>query len=156
MMPISFDCACGKKYRVKDEAAGRSLTCQACGQLIRVPKPLAPISAEALPIDLGDPTIDAKIATLTVQVKTLRRKAWWWRLAGSIALAASLASSGFNMLADLGERSRTSINRRLVRAEAIESKVVIAESFAIRDADGKPRGRLWMHAGTGTEFHPHG
>src|SRR4051812_6202311 len=48
-MPITFDCICGKRYRVKDEAAGRSFACQACRQKVIVPSLLA----VDLEIDLG-------------------------------------------------------------------------------------------------------
>ncbi len=44
-MPITFDCVCGKRYRVKDSGAGRSFDCQACGQRSVVPIPDA--------VDLG-------------------------------------------------------------------------------------------------------
>jgi hypothetical protein len=137
---------------VKDEAAGRSLACQGCGQLIRVPRPSTPIPADAMPIDLGDPSVDARIASLTEHVKTLRRNAWWWRLAGSAALAASLSTSGIALLADIGERSRTSINRPLVRAEAITTKVISAESFVIRDEEGRPRGGFGCMPGQAPSF----
>ena len=36
-MPISFDCACGRKIRTADENAGRSASCPACGVTVLVP-----------------------------------------------------------------------------------------------------------------------
>jgi hypothetical protein len=36
-MSISFQCACGKQYRVKDELGGKSVRCTACGRRVNVP-----------------------------------------------------------------------------------------------------------------------
>jgi hypothetical protein len=36
-MPIDFQCQCGKRYRVKDEMAGKPAKCKACGHTMRVP-----------------------------------------------------------------------------------------------------------------------
>lgn len=36
-MPISFDCSCGKRFRVKDELAGKRARCPACGTVLVVP-----------------------------------------------------------------------------------------------------------------------
>ncbi len=42
-MPIDFSCpGCKKKYRVKDELAGRTLRCKACQTQFAVPRPQAP------------------------------------------------------------------------------------------------------------------
>jgi hypothetical protein len=38
-MPISVTCACGRSLRVKDEAAGRKVSCTACGTAVAVPRP---------------------------------------------------------------------------------------------------------------------
>lgn len=38
-MPISAACACGKRFRVPDDKAGRTLTCKECGGTFRVPRP---------------------------------------------------------------------------------------------------------------------
>jgi hypothetical protein len=43
-MPIAFDCACGKAFRVPDEHAGKRTKCPACGGALTVPAP--PASAE--------------------------------------------------------------------------------------------------------------
>jgi hypothetical protein len=37
MMAIRFACICGKRYQVKDSAAGHKATCNACGLSFRVP-----------------------------------------------------------------------------------------------------------------------
>lgn len=36
-MPIDFACECGKKYRSKDQGAGRAFQCSECGRAISVP-----------------------------------------------------------------------------------------------------------------------
>jgi len=36
-MPISFTCECGKHLRAKDEGAGRSVKCPACGAMLVIP-----------------------------------------------------------------------------------------------------------------------
>lgn len=38
-MPISVACSCGKRFRAKDELAGRRLKCPTCGSAIQVPSP---------------------------------------------------------------------------------------------------------------------
>ncbi len=38
-MPIPVKCACGKKFSLKDELAGRKVKCPACQQVLSVPKP---------------------------------------------------------------------------------------------------------------------
>ena len=38
-MAISVQCACGQKYNVKDELAGKKLKCKKCGEGMRVPTP---------------------------------------------------------------------------------------------------------------------
>ncbi len=37
-MPIRVTCLCGKKYMFKDEFAGRRAKCQACGQVVQIPR----------------------------------------------------------------------------------------------------------------------
>ena len=36
-MPIQFSCACGRRYSVKDELAGKRVQCKQCGQVLRIP-----------------------------------------------------------------------------------------------------------------------
>src|ERR1700731_4532437 len=36
-MPITVNCACGKKYPVKDEFAGHRVKCPGCGQVLTIP-----------------------------------------------------------------------------------------------------------------------
>lgn len=44
-MPIAFACpACGKRFNVKDELAGKAAKC-VCGQALQVPKPATEIAA---------------------------------------------------------------------------------------------------------------
>ena len=50
-MPIAFKCACGKAYKVPDEAAGRKLKCKECGEPLQVPKK----AAKKKPQAAGDP-----------------------------------------------------------------------------------------------------
>jgi hypothetical protein len=38
-MPISFQCACGRTLRVKDELAGRRARCPKCSSILTVPNP---------------------------------------------------------------------------------------------------------------------
>lgn len=38
-MPIPVKCACGKKFALKDELAGRKVKCPTCQQVLSVPKP---------------------------------------------------------------------------------------------------------------------
>ena len=46
-MPISVTCSCGKALRVKDEWAGRTVTCPACGGTFVAGGPNAAVSAAA-------------------------------------------------------------------------------------------------------------
>ena len=41
-MSISVTCRCGKKYRVRDEMAGKRAKCPACGKVFTVPQPQLP------------------------------------------------------------------------------------------------------------------
>lgn len=41
-MSISVACRCGKKYRVRDEMAGKRAKCPACGKVFTVPRPQLP------------------------------------------------------------------------------------------------------------------
>jgi hypothetical protein len=36
-MAISFECACGAKFKSKDECAGKTVTCKECGSQMTVP-----------------------------------------------------------------------------------------------------------------------
>jgi hypothetical protein len=56
-MPITFGCACGKRYQVKDDLAGKSTTCPACGAVLRAPD-LA--SSSTKPVNPPSPTIATK------------------------------------------------------------------------------------------------
>src|SRR5262245_15756288 len=38
-MPIIAGCKCGKKFKVKDEMAGKPVKCPACGSPLRIPAP---------------------------------------------------------------------------------------------------------------------
>jgi hypothetical protein len=38
-MTIDFQCACGKKFRVADEYAGKRAKCKSCGEMVMVPNP---------------------------------------------------------------------------------------------------------------------
>ena len=42
MMAIEFSCACGKKYRLRDELAGKKAKCARCGAVLVVPTPPEP------------------------------------------------------------------------------------------------------------------
>jgi hypothetical protein len=42
-MPIDFTCpTCGKRFKAKDEAAGRTASCKGCGGSVRIPGPESP------------------------------------------------------------------------------------------------------------------
>lgn len=55
-MPISVQCACGKKLQVKDELAGKRGKCPACGQVLNIPLPEITASD---PLDLGGLDLNA-------------------------------------------------------------------------------------------------
>jgi TM2 domain-containing membrane protein YozV len=50
-MTISVKCSCGKNYTLKDECAGKTATCNACGNKMKIPAPIAhaPTIAQTLP-----------------------------------------------------------------------------------------------------------
>lgn len=147
-MPIVFACVCGKQLRAKDGSAGRAFRCPACQADVVVPLPEAVdlgIELASAPATRGVASVgmaDDRIDRLAGQVEQLRRSVWRWRLAGVALLSLSLATSAFAILAEIGDRSRTSIDRPLVRARAILAEVVTADSFVIRDENGKPRGGI--------------
>ena len=37
-MPLSVTCSCGKRFRVRDELAGKKVKCPECGESISVPR----------------------------------------------------------------------------------------------------------------------
>lgn len=41
-MPLTITCVCGKSYNLKDEFAGRSVKCPACGHVMKAPASLTP------------------------------------------------------------------------------------------------------------------
>jgi hypothetical protein len=55
-MPITFDCSCGKRLRVKDELAGRRVKCPACAGAVTVPAPPAEPAFEVVEDDEPAPT----------------------------------------------------------------------------------------------------
>ncbi len=70
-MAIVFSCTCGHPLRAKEEAAGRKTKCPHCGAVLTIPTSAAKAPAavaaavdvsghaEAVPIDLAWPTIEA-------------------------------------------------------------------------------------------------
>ncbi len=64
-MPISFACNCGKKFRAKDEAAGRKVSCPNCNAQIQVPLPPT--------LDQGIKTDDSEIIS-TIKIVENRRQ----------------------------------------------------------------------------------
>jgi RsiW-degrading membrane proteinase PrsW (M82 family) len=54
-MPIVLVCHCGKKLRARDEQAGTSCKCPACGTALRVPYPMAKAIPPPPPEELEDP-----------------------------------------------------------------------------------------------------
>ena len=53
-MAILAECGCGKRYRVKDELAGRKVRCKACGEAFAVPviaEVVEPLMAESIPTE---------------------------------------------------------------------------------------------------------
>jgi len=46
-MPIRVTCECGKAYSVKDELAGKTVRCKACGETLRIPDPRADADSKA-------------------------------------------------------------------------------------------------------------
>lgn len=53
-MPITFQCSCGKLYKVPDEAAGKKITCKECGNALKVPARAAKKKKKTVP-DESDP-----------------------------------------------------------------------------------------------------
>lgn len=45
-MPVTVSCACGKVFKVKDEMAGKEVTCQVCGRTVSVPALDAPPASD--------------------------------------------------------------------------------------------------------------
>ena len=43
-MPISLNCACGRKLRLRDESAGKRGRCPTCGRMLDIPGPASPES----------------------------------------------------------------------------------------------------------------
>jgi hypothetical protein len=50
-MPIAVECACGKRYKVPDDAAGKKFRCKECGEALTVPgaKPAKPAASRDAP-----------------------------------------------------------------------------------------------------------
>jgi len=48
-MPIEFRCACGQKFRVGDEHAGKKTKCKGCGEIVAIPKKAVKKPAAAKP-----------------------------------------------------------------------------------------------------------
>lgn len=40
-MPVVVECACGKRFRAKDELGGKNLPCPGCGSILTIPMPVA-------------------------------------------------------------------------------------------------------------------
>ena len=54
-MPIDLQCPkCGQKYRVKDDAAGKSIRCRKCSAAVPVPGPAKTIEDDFSSLDLDD------------------------------------------------------------------------------------------------------
>jgi len=67
-MPINVHCDCGKTLRVKDEYAGRSGKCPACGRRVDVPLP------EPEPAADDDLYALASFAYLAAQIELLLKR----------------------------------------------------------------------------------
>jgi hypothetical protein len=67
-MPLVFECACGKKMKVRDELAGKKVKCPGCGKAVMAPEPepmvVEPVGEEMM---AGEPPIVAASST-AVQV----------------------------------------------------------------------------------------
>ncbi|HLX62919.1 MAG TPA: zinc ribbon domain-containing protein [Planctomycetota bacterium] len=51
-MPVTVNCTCGKVFKVKDELAGRAVTCQVCGRTLT-----APMFDAAAPVNFAPPPV---------------------------------------------------------------------------------------------------
>jgi hypothetical protein len=91
-MSILFDCQCGKRHRARDGDVGRPVYCSGCGQMVVVPEPLLDPD-ESLPIDLGTPSVESRLAMLEGQVTRLGESNGRLRWLTGGAFAVSLACS---------------------------------------------------------------
>lgn len=64
-MAISVSCACGKAFKVKDEAAGTMVTCQVCGRelLVQAPAVAAPETTVPQPLPAAAQIVEAQPAS---------------------------------------------------------------------------------------------
>ncbi|RIK65909.1 MAG: hypothetical protein DCC65_11555 [Planctomycetota bacterium] len=62
-MPIAVACKCGKKFKVKDELAGKAVRCPACKSPLRIPGG-APAAAGVRGGGKSAPSVDAQAAML--------------------------------------------------------------------------------------------
>lgn len=72
-MPISVLCACGKKLKAPDSAAGRVAKCPACGAMLDVPDPSYEIPVPVMEIE---PVAVAAVSLLDVKPPARQIPAW--------------------------------------------------------------------------------
>ncbi len=79
-MPATVRCQCGNTYDLKDEYAGRQVTCPKCGTVNVVPAPAAGAPA------LGDPAFDRDKFLLRQKAMAIKEKYYVWDEAGQTIL----------------------------------------------------------------------
>jgi hypothetical protein len=97
-MPIDHTCNCGKKFRLKDEFAGKKFRCPACSAVnqaaVAAPKDwLSEQLAGELPADRPNPLLPAGPVPTAPRSATLRRlrKDWPFDLQGTIYVVIAAA-----------------------------------------------------------------
>ena len=66
-MPITVGCKCGKKFKVKDELAGKAVRCPACKSALRIPGEPAAAGAAKKAGKSSAPKVDEQAALLKFQ-----------------------------------------------------------------------------------------
>lgn len=71
---IEISCDCGKRYRVPARKAGKKITCKACGESVRIPKPKKPdVSQRSRQQILAELGIDPMAAEEAYKAEVARR-----------------------------------------------------------------------------------
>lgn len=116
-MTIEFECPdCSREYRVKDELAGRGVTCKDCGTKIHVPDPYA----EDDEWDDYDEEAAYDEEPTPVRRRSKRKKspsgskkkaasssgALWKKIMGPLAMLLGVVIAGFSVMSLMGGNGR--------------------------------------------------
>jgi uncharacterized protein (TIGR03067 family) len=121
-MPISVQCTgCRKKYKAKDELAGKRIKCPNCDAYIAVPSAQHPAQQSAAVVVASSPA---------------SRRAWRWYIGGGIAaLVVVGVGAGFFVARPNTIRSSDAVNIAVVPNRTLEVAATASESAPSADED---------------------